>query len=70
MTDTDTPTAEAIVADAQRALDDINERITRLRANKIGIGNQIRDLLVERKPLMRIVTAAHGRKSASNGDTE
>jgi len=62
--------AERIVADAQESLDAINDRITRLRADKIRIGEQIRDLLTERKPLLRIVTAAQGRKSASNGDTE
>jgi len=65
MTDT-MPTAERIVADAQAALDAINDRITALRNEKVRVGNQIRDALVERKPLLRIVSAAQGRKA--NGD--
>jgi uncharacterized protein (UPF0335 family) len=65
---TDTFTADEIVANAQASLDSINDRITRLRADKIRIGEQIRELLVERKPLLRIVSAAQGRQS-HNGDT-
>jgi hypothetical protein len=59
--------ADSIVAEAQTALDAINDRITSLRGEKIRIGELIRLALIERKPLLRIVTAAHGRKS--NGDS-
>jgi hypothetical protein len=62
-----TTAADRLVAEAQEALDVINSAITALRSEKIRIGSQIKDLLAERKPLMRIVTAAQGRQTR-NGD--
>jgi len=63
------PTTEAdrLTDEAQAALDALNDRITHLRAEKIKIGQLIKECIQERKPLARIVNAAHGRQSG-NGD--
>jgi prefoldin subunit 5 len=78
MTDTQTTEprdADAIVADASVALDAIDANIASLRATRAQIGAKVQELLEQRKPLARIVSAAQPRTrkskaSSPNGDTE
>lgn len=66
----DSTTAEAIVADATRALDAIDRQVGQLRAHRFETSEKIAKLLKERKPLARIVTAAHGRRSKTTSQPE
>jgi prefoldin subunit 5 len=54
--------ADAIVADAGRALDVIDHQIAQMREQRKGLGEAIAQALQARKPLARIVAAAHGRQ--------
>jgi len=54
-------TAERIVAEAIEALDVIDARIAQARSDKLGLNQNIADLIEQRKPLSRIVNAAKGR---------
>jgi hypothetical protein len=70
MSDDDPTTADKIVADAARALDAIDHQIGQLRAHRFETSEKIAKLLKERKPLARIVTAAHGRRSKTTSQPE
>jgi hypothetical protein len=54
-------TAERIVAEAAEALRAIDADIARARSDKLGLNQNIADLIEQRKPLSRIVNAAKGR---------
>lgn len=61
---------ETIVRDAEAALEVLDHQIAQMREQKKGLGEAIAQTLENRKPLARIVAAAKGRKSRSNGDVE
>jgi mRNA-degrading endonuclease RelE of RelBE toxin-antitoxin system len=54
-------TAERIVSEAQEELEKLDARIAQARSDKLGLNQNIADLIEQRKPLSRIVNAAKGR---------
>lgn len=61
---------DSIVEDASRSLDAIDAKIGQLRVQRFNVNEQIGKLLKERKPLARIVSAAHGRRSKTTSQPE
>lgn len=61
-------TADSIVADATKALDDLDALIARLRGQKANINKSIALAIEERKPLARIVSAAKGRQPKESAE--
>lgn len=63
----ETTHADRLVAEALEALEGIDNTIAELRAEKKRLGANVADLIEQRKPLARIVSAARGR-AKGNGD--
>lgn len=63
-----THSADEIVASAEAGLEILDRQIAQMRQQKKDIGAGIVQALEARKPLARIVSAARGRQTKSNGE--
>lgn len=62
------PTTAELVANAESALAMLDNQIADRRQSKADLSAEIAQLLEDRKPLARIVSAAKGRQPKANGD--